>query len=529
VESRLSKELLALLETCQNAAFITNSDGIIIGENSLFFRETKIKEASLIGINLFDIVIDSQEKVTKCLYSASRSTTPTVGKFTFRNKKKEKTLFPFKASLISPKTKILPALIVFQHISLQKFYDLNKSIIDLTKIKIENAKLTKIKNELQQTQKSDTIGQVAGGFAHEFNNILTIIMGNLDFATLNLIDKLDTNDTVFSFIEESMIESKKAAELVKKILMLKIKPNAGYKSINLNIILEELNKRLVSLVPDDISIEYIIENNLKNINIATEQLDQIIVNLINNAKEAMPTGGRLTIETSNVILHEEIVSSHSFLKAGSYVMLSVSDSGSGMDKITLKQIFDPFYSTKEINNCIGLGLSIVHRLVKQYGGYIIPFSKPGKGTTFKIYFPAIGQPEITKNATAKKQDLPGGTETILICDDNEDILKLTTYILTNSGYNTLSTNNGNDALKLTKDFNMKIDLLITDVVMPKMNGKLLSDELKSKITNLKTLFISGYSKNIIHHHGINQDKINFLEKPYTPKRLLEKIHNILHT
>jgi len=387
----------------------------------------------------------------------------------------------------------------------------------------------KLENSLNKAQKLDAVGKLAGGFAHEFNNLLTVIMGNIELTALSIQNKVDPDDQVLSFIDNSLKETKQAAELVKKLLMFSRKSVVMLDTINLNNVIESVQSMLIHLVTEKITLTFKLAPDLKYINADSGQLEQIIINLVLNAKDAMPKGGELIFETSNISFEEEFIFSYLSLKPGNYIMLSVQDNGIGMDSQVLEQIFEPFYTTKDVGKGTGLGLSVVYGVLKQYGGCIVPTSKPGKGTTFKVYIPAVDTDIIPIETVSFERDCEfKGNETILVCDDNKGILDLTVDSLRNAGYNVLSALNGKDAINLIDDYHEDIHLLVTDVVMPGMNGKELSEFLTAKYKNLKTIFVSGYPSEVIAFHGVLNDEMELLNKPFTPADLLKSIHSCLN-
>ena len=285
---------------------------------------------------------------------------------------------------------------------------------------------------------------------------------------------------------------------------------------------------LVRLIGEDVEILTIPEPALWQVEIDPGQMEQVIMNLVVNARDAMPMGGKLTIETANMDLDESYFREHGIEEQpGSYVILAVSDTGSGMDKETQKQIFEPFFTTKERGKGTGLGLSTVYGIAKQNNGFIWVYSEPGKGTTFKIYLPKVkGDVEEEEKKRAPVTE-PGGSETVLIVEDDDSLRKLARTVLKQNGYKVLEAENGEDALRVSEAHDGSIDLMITDVVMPKMGGKEIAERLQPLYPQMKVIYMSGYTDNAIVHHGVLAPGLNFLEKPFTPDALARKVREVL--
>jgi len=286
-------------------------------------------------------------------------------------------------------------------------------------------------------------------------------------------------------------------------------------------------KMLERLIGEDIQLNFIPAPNLHYIKIDPGQMEQVIMNLAVNARDAMLQGGSLTIETKNVELDENYAAAHDDVHLGPHVMLTISDTGQGMDKETQKRIFDPFYTTKERGKGTGLGLSTVYGIVKQCEGNILVYSEIGKGTTFRIYFPSVDQPETSTFQDAKEESQRHGKETILVVEDDEMVRKLSSRALKAFGYTVLEARNGFQALKVFEDYKGHIDLVLTDVIMPEMNGPQLGKQLFLRFPGIKVIYMSGYTDNAIAHHGILEKGIAFLNKPVSPEELGQKVRDVL--
>lgn len=380
-----------------------------------------------------------------------------------------------------------------------------------------------LEEQLIQSQKMEAIGRLAGGIAHDFNNILTVIKGYCDLSLIEVKEGI---------LRENLIQikdaSNKASDLVHKILAFSRRQVMEMKVIDVNSILNEMDKMLRRLIGEDIELITIFSDNIGKVKADPGQIEQIIMNLVINAKDAMPMGGRLIIETANVELDETYTKTHFGVEAGKYVMISVSDTGVGMSPEIMQHIFEPFFTTKEKGKGTGLGLSTVYGIVKQSGGTICVYSEPGQGTTFKIYLPMV-EGEV-KNTDDKiiKEEIEQGTETILIIEDNENVRKLAVQILGKQGYKVLEAHDGSEALMICKDYEETLHLILVDLVMPSLNGRQVIEELSKVRKDFKVLYMSGYPENTYAHHGILEPEIEFIKKPFTMEELARKVRCVLN-
>lgn len=296
--------------------------------------------------------------------------------------------------------------------------------------------------------------------------------------------------------------------------------------LNLNTLIKELGKMIPHVIEENIIFKTNLKSDTGNIKADPVQMEQIIMNLVVNARDAMKTGGKLTIETADAFFNKEYIDHHMTVKTGSYVMLAISDNGEGMDQETQEHIFEPFFTTKEEKGT-GLGLSTVYGIVKQSGGNIWVYSEPGKGTTFKIYFPRVEEGVVSKKKGEKVIESVKGTETVLVIEDESAVRNMMSLVLRYNGYTVFEASNGTEALSIFHQHKDQIGLLLTDVIMPGMNGRELADQITAINPNVKVLYSSGYSDNIIVHHGILEEGINFLQKPFAPSLLLGMVRNVL--
>jgi two-component system cell cycle sensor histidine kinase/response regulator CckA len=396
------------------------------------------------------------------------------------------------------------------------------AILDITDRKRAAEENAALQNQLRQSQKVEAIGQLAGGIAHDFNNLLTIIQGN---SQLSLMD-LHEGDPLRANIEEIRDAAKRAADLTRQLLAFSRKQILEMQVLDLNQVLQRLDKMLRRVIGEDIELTMFLPELIWKVKADPGQMEQVVMNLSVNARDAMPEGGKLTIETANVELDEDYAKRHIAVQPGRYVMLSVSDNGVGMSPEVRERIFEPFFTTKEKGKGTGLGLSTAYGIVKQSGGNIWVYSEPGQGTTLKIYLPQVDEPlEEMKEEVVK--EISRGHETILIVEDEDAVRKLAVRVLKRQGYKVLEAPDGGKALMLCEAYKEPIHLILTDVVMPGMSGRKFADRLKAIHPEAKVLYMSGYTDNAILHHGILEPGTNFIQKPFTVENLPRKVREVL--
>jgi signal transduction histidine kinase/CheY-like chemotaxis protein len=379
---------------------------------------------------------------------------------------------------------------------------------------------------LLQSERLAVVGQLAGGIAHDFNNILTAILGisELILSTIPKDDPLKLRED----IESISRVGQRAVDLVKQLLAFSRRQILVTKTLNLNMVITDIEKMLKRLIGEDIELVVKTEPKLGNVQADPVQIEQIILNLSVNARDAMPKGGKLIIQTANVKLDTAYCKLGKVsLIPGDYVMMAVSDTGTGMSEDVKSKVFEPFFTTKEKGQGTGLGLSTVYGIVKQSHGDILVYSEENKGTTLKVYLPLVKQPTHESRKPVKNgKKLPRGKETILLVEDEDEVRNLTARVLQKQGYNVLKAKEGKSALSLAESYEGSIDLLVTDVIMPYMNGKALAEQLTTKRTDLKVLYISGHIDSMITQHGILEDNVEFLQKPFTADSLSHKIRSV---
>ncbi len=400
---------------------------------------------------------------------------------------------------------------------------------DITERKKADQEKEKLRAQLNQAQKMESIGILAGGIAHDFNNILTSIIGNADLILMDI----DKNSDIYKDIEEIRKAGQRAATLTRQLLAFSRKQIISPEIMNLNKTVTSLEKMLHRLIGEDIDLIIKCAPDLPHIKADPGQMEQIVMNLVVNARDALPGGGEIIIETLDTVLDEKYFKNHAVKPCiGKYVMLAITDNGTGMDEKTQSRIFEPFFTTKEMGHGTGLGLSTVYGIVKQNNGHVWVYSEKNKGTTFKIYLPAItdetNTDSDTKTITKISKKCSGkASETILIAEDDDMLRYMTKKMLEKAGYTVFTAKNGEEAIKFVEACNIPIDLLLTDVVMPGMNGKTLARHIKTKLSNIKVVYTSGYTANVIAHHGVLGEGVSFIQKPFRQEDLLDKIHEEL--
>jgi len=496
--------LAMAVEQAGEAVLITDADGAIVYVNPAFESVTGYSREEVMGRNPRFLKSGVQDAA---FYRALWTTVG--GGHTWRgrlvNKKKDGTLYSEDSS-ISP------------------MRDSAGAISSYVAVKRDITATLALEAQFLQAQKMEAIGSLAGGVAHDFNNLLSII---LSYSTM-LAEDMTAGDPRRADLLEIEAAGKRAVELTRQLLAFSRKQVLQPRVLDLNDVVTGVERMLGRLIGADIHLTVLADPDLRKVRVDPSQIEQVIMNLAVNARDAMPQGGKLTIETANVELDETYAATHAGIKPGPHVMLAVTDSGTGMDKAILARIFEPFFTTKGVGKGTGLGLATVFGIVRQSEGSIWVYSEPGKGTTFKVYLPRARSFDSDAPMPVAAEGAPaGGTETILLVEDEDGVRVLARTILRRLGYHVLDARSGGDALLICEQHTATIDLLLTDVVMPRMSGRQLSERLRPLCPDMKVLFMSGYTDDAIVHHGVLDSGVAFLQKPFTPATLGRRVREVL--
>jgi two-component system cell cycle sensor histidine kinase/response regulator CckA len=383
--------------------------------------------------------------------------------------------------------------------------------------------LAEIEEQLRQAQKMEAIGRLAGGVAHDFNNLLSVILSYSELAER----ALERGQALSEEIQQIRHAAERAGELTRQLLAFSRRQVLEPKVVALNDAIRRLDGMLRRIIGEHIEFRTLCARQLGMVKVDPTQIEQVIMNLVVNACDAMPKGGRLTIETANVTLDDEYARDHVGAAAGEHVMLAVTDTGMGMDRATQSRIFEPFFTTKGPGKGTGLGLSTVFGIVKQSGGNIYVYSEPGRGATFKVYLPRTDAPLVTPESRPPSS-IKRGSETILLVEDDDQVRRVVSGVLSRNGYRVLQAANAREALALADDFPNQIHLLLTDLVLPRMSGTELAQQIQTRRTGVRVLCMSGYTDDAAYGSGLLETGMAFLQKPLTPDSLLRKVREVLH-
>jgi two-component system cell cycle sensor histidine kinase/response regulator CckA len=508
-QHRTSEETLQKLrgsvEQSPDLVMITNRAGVLEYVNPAFETLTGYASAEVIGQTLGILKSDQQSGE---LYEEMWNTVLSGKVFhgTVMNRKKNGETFVIEKAI----TPMLNPAGQITH-----FISTGRDITDQRKLE----------SQLQQSQKMDAIGLLAGGVAHDFNNLLLVISA---YAEL-VLDSLGAEDPSRKKMDEIITATRRAAELTRQLLAFGRKQMQSLRVLDLNTVVGQICGMLPRLIREDIQVVFVPGPELVKVKADPAQIEQVVMNLATNARDAMPRGGKLTIETSNVCLDQAYVQKHVIVPAGEYALLAVSDSGEGIAAEHLDHIFEPFYTTKEAGKGTGLGLATAYGIVKQSGGFIWVYSEPGRGTTFKIYLPRMHRVSEVERPPQVVQSSPHGQETVLLVEDEAAVRASTCEFLVRCGYTVVIAENGEDALRVSRDYAGPIHLMITDVVMPKMGGPQVAFQLAAERPAMKALFVSGYAENTVLQHGNIDVTARFLSKPFSLSTLANKIREVLQT
>jgi two-component system cell cycle sensor histidine kinase/response regulator CckA len=380
----------------------------------------------------------------------------------------------------------------------------------------------KLEDQVLHSQKMEAIGRLAGGVAHDFNNLLTIINGYSEM----MLGSLPKEDGNRGLMKEILAAGERASGLTRQLLAFSRKAIIEPKVMDVKVVVSEMDRMLRRIVGEDIQLSLSMSKEACIVKADPSQMEQVILNLVVNARDAMPRGGKITIEVQNTELDESYTRNHPDARKGTHVLLAVSDTGKGMDQETMSRVFEPFFTTKGEHGT-GLGLATVHGIVRQGGGHVGVYSELGQGTTFKVYFPRI-EGSASKFVTTRSQAaLPTGLETIMFVEDEDGVRSLIRRVLGGCGYTLLEARDGLEALQIAEGYHSPIDLLVTDVIMPRMGGREIAERLTVLRPKLRVLYLSGYTNDAIVQHGILEAQVLFLQKPFTPLALATKVRKAL--
>jgi len=495
--------LMAAIEQSGEVIVITDAKGIIQYVNPAFSKVTGYSREEAVG-KKSGILKSGQhdESFYRELWKTLSSGKPWQGRFI--NKRKDGTLYTEEATL-SP------------------VFDATGKIVNYVAAQRDISERLRLSEQLYQAQKMDSVGRLAGGVAHDFNNMLSVILGSTELA----LSEVDSSQPLFSDLQEIRKAAERSAALTRQLLAFARKQTVSPILIDLNDTLTSMITMLRRLIGEDIALAWIPGKDLWPVKMDPSQIDQILANLAVNARDAMSKAGTLTIETHNLTVDDAYCTKHVETIPGDYVLLAVSDTGCGIDKKVQPHLFEPFFTTKKVGDGTGLGLATVYGIVKQNRGFINVYSELGLGTTFKIYLPRqMGK--IEKTPTPNTQEpIQRGDETVLLLEDEAEILKVSKTMLEKLGYRVLAASLPSEAIRLAENNADKIRLVLTDVVMPEMNGRDLAKRLQLLIPNLKCLFMSGYTANVIAHQGVLDEGVYFIQKPFSLKALASKLRTAL--
>ncbi len=399
--------------------------------------------------------------------------------------------------------------------------------LDITARKQAEQARAQLEARLRQAQKMEAFGQLAGGVAHDFNNILTAMMGNAEMLRGQLEQSAVAPHEWAAHLEQIDRAAQRAASLTRQLLAFTRQQATRQELLDVNRILADMRTMLGRLISENIVLELVLCDDLASVWADSGQVEQVVMNLVVNARDALPGGGRVVLETANVDLDATYVAAHPEARPGPYVKLAVRDNGCGMSAEVLSRIFEPFFTTKPLGQGTGLGLATVYGIVGQAGGHVTVSSRPRGGSTFEVFWPAAAAHALPRTTTPDERRVLRGRETVLVCEDDPAVRDLAAYFLRIAGYTVLAAENGQRALEAAAAHAGPIHLLVTDVIMPDLNGRQLADALTAARPELKTLFMSGYTSNVIAHHGVRDMGLELLEKPFTRERLLRCVRTLL--
>jgi PAS domain S-box-containing protein len=502
----------AILEAALDAIITMDHEGTIVEFNPAAERVFGFARADVVGKEMAGLILPEglRDRYRQCLASQpAGDENPSLGqRHELTALRADSSEFPVELTITPIRLEGSPLFTAY--------------LRDLSERKRTEATLQKTEEQFRQMQKMEAVGRLAGGVAHDFNNLLTVITGYSDM----LLEMLAADGGARGLVEEIAKAGERAASLTRQLLAFSRKQVLEPRVLNLNTVVADMNKLLERLIGEDIDLATLQASNLAAVKADPGQLEQVLLNLAVNARDAMPHGGKLTIATSMIELNEADANAPD-LPPGPYVLLTVNDTGCGMEPAVKARIFEPFYTTKETGKGTGLGLATVYGIIKQSGGHITVSSEPGRGTTFKIYLPCVEEPVAPLTPPPPRCDEPRGAGTVLLVEDEDGVRRLTREILQSNGYTVLEARHAGEALQLYERYGDPVQLVVTDMVMPGMNGHELAQQLLKKRPGLKVLFLSGYTDSVMLRNGLLDLGNAFLQKPFTPKALATKVRELL--
>lgn len=502
--SQTRERLIAAIEQAAESVIITDIEGTILYVNPAFEHVSGYSRSEIIGQNPRILKSSQQDEATfRDMWATITAGQVWHGRFV--NKRKDGALYT-------------------EDVTVAPVRNSSGKIVNYVGVQHDVTRELQLEEQYHQAQKMEAIGRLSGGIAHDFNNLLVVITG---YSELLLQRHADPNSTIYKYVQEIKKAGEQAALLTQQLLVFSRRQMLKPKVVNLNLVVTEVEQMLRRLIGEDIELVTVLAERLGQVKADPGQIGQVIMNLAVNARDAMPQGGKLTIETANIDVDQSDVYRHFDLKPGAYVMLTISDTGIGMDEQTQAHIFEPFFTTKKHGQGTGLGLATVYGIVKQSGGHIWVYSEPGQGAVFKVYLPRLDEDGHSPKPNVSQAKPPGGVETVLLVEDEDTVRSLACQVLAENGYTVLAARHGPEALSLCEHYHQPLHLLVTDVVMPQMSGHELAQQLLQLRPELKVLYISGYTDEALVHHGILEAGIFFLQKPFTPNALAGKVREVL--
>jgi PAS domain S-box-containing protein len=508
---RSEGHLRTLVRTIPDLVWLKDKDGVYLSCNQIFERLFGATAAEIVGKTDYDFV----DRELADFFRDNDRRAIAAGKpcsneewVTFAEDGRRVLLDTIKTPMYDSRGELIGVL------------GIGRDITERRRAEEEN---TKLEAQLQQAQKMEAIGQLAGGVAHDFNNMLAVILGHTEM----LMDEVAPEQAIHADLEEIRIAAERSTDIVRQLLAFARKQTVAPRVIDLNECVEGMLKMLRRLIGEDVDLAWMPGASIWPIKMDPSQIDQILANLCVNAKGAIAGVGKIVVESANIALNEEYCANHAGFVPGEYVRLRVSDNGCGMSKEIQMHIFEPFFTTKGVGEGTGLGLATVYGTVKQNNGFINVYSEPGQGTTFSIYLPRHIGDAGQDFADGRDKPVMGGEETILLVEDEPTILAMTTTMLQRLGYTVLTSTGPVEAIDLVRSFSGAIHLLATDVIMPEMNGRDLAERLMADKPDMKCLFMSGYTSDIIANQGVLGENVSFIQKPFSKRELATKVRQAL--